>query len=445
MNSLPSAIEPTIFQNEINEPIHIIDELSSTMRATDKNGDTSDFYGRLILRWLPTPRVFIEGKFDFNKPPLFLEIGQECEAELHEEGLKTNIKLSEKDSTVNSKGKGWVRFWPLEDIADVYPHEQLNQIKFSVPNLPFYVGKPITTPNINRQIGYSGRLELQIDDWIIVLDQISNHKTIKEELKEYGGYAVTYGGEIKKINDEQFTCAEGKKVLKKLSELLTFVSGRKTHPIIPVGITSKGKEKYIELALPLIDRWEMGAGTFVDTNKPITIESLAPSFFNLIDNEPWKSNIPQLLYWYTFANRNVQGAGTDGSIVIAVAALEQLAWLVLGESYKRNELQRNLRKTFEELQLPNEIPDHLEDLKHFAKQKDWHGGSSKVLAEFRNEIVHPDRQGGSSGNINFEGLSLALWYMETAILSLCNYEGPYRNRTKIGGCVGDTEYFKLSK
>ena len=59
------------------------------------------------------------------------------------------------------------------------------------------------------------------------------------------------------------------------------------------------------------------------------LEELFGGFFSLYKNHLWKRALRDVLYWYLRANNTSEGAGVDGGIILAQAALEKLAWVYL--------------------------------------------------------------------------------------------------------------------
>lgn len=444
MNDISTPVEPNLPHEDINTPFRLIEDLILSLEFQKEPNKKFEIEGNVVFNWLPKPKIYFEcEKEDTGLDLLSINAGY---CTINSDLFKRKIKAFITNSNSNLSGKVSLNLQPTKSFIELHSESLLSQINFSIPNFPFYEGDRLKLEHNDKKQFWSGRIRIVSKEWEIILDKIHNHQKLKKQLKDKGGYAITFGGRIKRKDGTQFSFETAKPNINKLSHLLTFVSAQKTHPLIPVGITDEGKKVDLEWTLPMIDRWNTAVDSWVDIQNPQGISKIASEYFNLLDEEPWETNIPQLLYWYTFANRNTRGAGTDGSIIIAVAALEQLAWSFLGkEQFERNQLKRNLDKVFKGLNLPKEIPDKLDSLFRFStKEMNWQGGSSKVLSELRNEIVHPDRESKIPTDVLYEGLSLALWYFDISILSLCNYEGPYKNRTKISGFVGETDYFPIN-
>jgi hypothetical protein len=63
-----------------------------------------------------------------------------------------------------------------------------------------------------------------------------------------------------------------------------------------------------------------------------------------------------------------------------------------------------------------------------------------ALTDYRNEVVHPDRPRRSEDlgwKIGYEARQLALWYLELALLWICDYQGDYVSRPLKPRVIGE--------
>jgi hypothetical protein len=195
------------------------------------------------------------------------------------------------------------------------------------------------------------------------------------------------------------------------------------------------------------DRWTLTQENwFCDQHSVEQLQELYPGWSKLFEDALWKDELPKILYWYFYAGRNTEGAGTDGSLILAVAALELFSFNYLvrktnsrsKEKFDNKHLSNNIFKTLEELGIPTELPTQLKKLHTYSMEKNWQTGP-KAIVELRNEIVHPDRESAPGSHVCYDALQLALWYIELLVLRLSNYEGLYSNRLRRPKWRGEVE------
>jgi hypothetical protein len=54
--------------------------------------------------------------------------------------------------------------------------------------------------------------------------------------------------------------------------------------------------------------------------------------------------------------------------------------------------------------------------------------SMDAITAIRNSLIHPDSSIQFTGQVYYETWRLALWYIDMALLRLCNHSGNYANR-----------------
>jgi hypothetical protein len=176
------------------------------------------------------------------------------------------------------------------------------------------------------------------------------------------------------------------------------------------------------------------------------LEDLFPGFIALYDDTNWKKPLRSVLYWYLRANNTSEGAGVDGGIILAQAALEKLAWVHLVENAqvvtaKQFRSWRPTSKRIAELLIHTgisvSIPKKLGVLTRLAMRYRWTCGPM-ALAEVRNDLVHAEEKHlGDDEKPFFEIWSLAQQYIELVLLRLANYNGKYTDRIS-AKWVGET-------
>ena len=105
-----------------------------------------------------------------------------------------------------------------------------------------------------------------------------------------------------------------------------------------------------------------------------------------------------------------------------------------------------IKLLFDQLKIPLEISEHLEDLHRQAIHRQAKGENwltPDAIIQIRNSIVHPTRKNRMKLNNYsqeaYDVLHLCRWNLELCILKLCNYNGLYTNRLKRPQLRGDVE------
>ena len=208
-----------------------------------------------------------------------------------------------------------------------------------------------------------------------------------------------------------------------------------------MGIDTTGKVCWEQWGERQVDPWERRLSWFDERHGGLLGE-VFPGFWRLWKNPRWRGPIKTAIYWYVRSN-NTRGVGTDGAIVLAQAALEQLSWMFLveerkalsPEGFEKLAAADTLRLLLSTLKIPLVVPSELKELEKLAKEFNWDGPAA--FTEMRNSMVHPgkmERQkkklGGSRLPIT-DAWRLGLWHLELALLALFEHNGVYASRLKL--------------
>ena len=163
-----------------------------------------------------------------------------------------------------------------------------------------------------------------------------------------------------------------------------------------------------------------------------------PGFLTRWQNESWNEPLLLALHWYGEAN--MAAGGVEGSIILAQAAFEVLAWTLLVEDkqvlsedgFQKIPAMDKLRLLIADCGMPLGIPASLPLLTDIAKAENWEDGP-QALTEFRNALVHSNPKKrkkvlGAGTDVGHEAWELSLWYLELVLLRLFGYQGKYANR-----------------
>jgi len=152
-----------------------------------------------------------------------------------------------------------------------------------------------------------------------------------------------------------------------------------------------------------------------------------------------------VIYWYL--NSNSSKRGIDAGIILSQAAVERLSFeyaakqkrLLEAEGFQNLRASDKFRLLFSSLDIPIQIPALMPELRKLAGQFNWLD-APHAITEVRNSLVHPDhKRSGHFGKAFFPAWNLGQWYLELALLRICDYSGTYGNRLAQQRWVGEVE------
>ncbi len=343
---------------------------------------------------------------------------------------------------INNKN-GIFTFTPHNEPIFTGSGKNLRSIIFHMPNFIKFLGKQdfFITESAKRQ--RIGRILLSADGWRVTVNSVSNIDKIIESLKSRGGINITHVGMIEREENTCFTAEEANSFLSSLMYFFSFCRGLWCPPILPVGFDLLGEKVWEEWGIRQTSNWQSTLSWF-DAHHAEVLSKVFPGFISYWENDVWHKPIKLAIYWYI--QSNVGSSGTDGSIVLAQAALELLSWVYLVEDkgylssdgFKQLRVSDQLRLLLSHLDIPLNIPRNLTQLIEISKRKSWQDGPH-VFTDIRNDIVHPNKKKGYGKEELplFEIWNLGLWYIELALLRLFNYTGLYAERLQTGRWLGD--------
>lgn len=146
------------------------------------------------------------------------------------------------------------------------------------------------------------------------------------------------------------------------------------------------------------------------------------------------------IHWYIEANTNA--GAVEGSVVLAQAALELLAWAVIVDERGREDAKvfrkahaaEKIRKLLRELQVPTDIPGELAELRNAAYRLNT-PTDPEIFVRLRNGIVHSNKSKRADiapiiDSARWQALQYGLWCIEMVIIRLCKYQGVYSDRLR---------------
>jgi hypothetical protein len=287
---------------------------------------------------------------------------------------------------------------------------------------------------MNPADGVGERVELESDGWSILLDAVSDSRATVERLKSQGGFGVTHRAVIKRRDSDRFELGDVESLVACLKVFLSFAAGRH----VGVGLSSGTRPGegivYRDFALDYVDDWSSFRSWF-DTHHASILTEAFPLFARKFLNPQARETLSASVYWYL--KSNVASGGLDGSLIIAQAGLELLSWEILvrqtgtlsEKGFKTQKAAIQIRMLMERLGVPVVIPSELSQLTEVGNPLEWDG--PRAIAAILNSLVHPNPKRRAATRLcHSDAWSLALHYLELAILGWCGYTGVYSDRIR---------------
>ena len=326
----------------------------------------------------------------------------------------------------------------------------VSSIRFKVVNLREIKGPVTQIQGADGKVMSSyNRLIFSSNDYIIVLDKITEFKKTMNKLHDEGGYSILYNGEITS-SKSSVKLSDIQDLIHCFSTFLTFMNGRRCSLLFLEGVFDNS----------II--WRDFTPRHTDQYKSVSSWS---QVFNLSEinvtwqqfNKIWQTNegkdfITTAIHWYVEANSHA--AFTEGSIVLTQTALELLYnWVIvekkgvlLGKDAENISASNKIRLLLNALNITFDVPLSLTDLISFQSSTQEITDGPEAFVNIRNAIVHSQVEKRKklmqiSSNAKYQSLKLGIWYLELALLNTFNFNGKYRNRCSLSNWAGDDEEY----
>jgi hypothetical protein len=451
----PSGICPHIIQKDLNEPI----KFYKGKLIVNKDDISFEVDGKIQLVWLPfaSLRFELEGteELQYNEfNQLYcLSLVKIVKIDLIILGQENNI-LEGKITHISSVIRGEIIDTKYDENKQ--SERQASYAKFFIPNFRYIIGRPIRYEKQNSVSIVNSRLSLSAKGWNITLDSLSNIDQLEKDLINSSGFAITHYGILEKNDGSLFDYQESKQIIDALKWYLSFVRGSFTIPYALVGFNANHNVVWKGWKSDRMFPYHNNISWISKLDKKI-FEEPFKGFADLYFDPEWSDILKQIIHIYLESQHPAMSL--EGAIILLQSALELLSYEILVEKnwvLNKTQVEKNrvLTKTqfeklrmrgecikllFDQLKIPLEISEHLEDLHRQAKGENWL--APDAIRQMRNCIVHLSKKNRIKLNNHsqeaYDVLHLCQWSLELCILKLCNYNGKYTNRLKRTQDQGD--------
>lgn len=422
----PKRVAPTYDISKPNAPVRLH---RAKATITSEDGKSVSGICALTFRWLPRTQVTatIDEPENRTGSEAFNELLHgPCKLIFDDLPIPANVLMrsagpSGYQSIVNGQ---WFTAEPAE----------LASFRFHLVNLPDIHGRSIAYETAKSR-GYSAsRVALEAEGWAVTIDAVDAEGNLQRELRDVGGYAVTHVGVLTRSDGAPFTPKDGQAVLVALHWFLGFSQGAWCGPALKVGYDESGRVVMRDFGPPLCSPFQRSQGWFAH-ERGETLEELWPLFLTRWADPKWQSILRRAIWWYVSSES--EGLGADGSLILAQAGLELLAWsyvvdarkLIGSKSFDGLSTADRFRLLLSSFDQSFDFYKEHKALSDLASRKKW-SVAPWAATEVRNRLVHPK----NSADLDSESLAihqaseLTIHYLELALLFMLGFRGTYTNR-----------------
>ena len=346
--------------------------------------------------------------------------------------------------TPSSSGRSIIIFTPNQEPFPIMGVDEtrLSKVIFHLFDFKDRFGtshKVIRSENSAYSLGIT---ELESTEWKVELHETKN--TDKSDRRKNRDPILTHVCCLTRADGSEFDGKSARQMVLDLREFFTFSQGFFCPPVMPVGFDKNENKVWAIGTSP--HHPVKGAMSWFDPHHSGQLAQLFPNFVSKLEDERWRETLHSVIYWYVRSN-NTSGSGIDTGIILSQIAIERLAYeyavnhrkLIESKGFKDLKASDKYRLFFASLDIPTAIPPNLSRVQKIAK-KFRYIDAPHFLTEIRNAIVHPEhkRHDDFSG-LYYDAWRLGMWYLELAILRLCDYKDTYANRLPDEHWIGQVE------
>lgn len=397
----------------------------------------------IMLVFLPRPKINIDAELPASDVPiLYSGISDDPQVWIRGQELKvilTKVNLSTTSSTCQ------MEFTPQSEPVHWTGDDntKISKVVFHLFNYKDTRGTDRSVRELGQQKVTYPVTKMETAEWIIEVHNYNTSDCIKQ-LKETGGYGLTHIGCFYRADSSQFDGKTAMTMLEHLHHLFTFSKGSFCSPVLAVGFNDN-EQKVWELLNSPREPWSNPISWF-DSHHCDQLVNLFPGFIEKFEDKTWGDTLQKVLYWYA-RSADPSGSGIDTGIILTQIAIERLAYeysvnhkkMLDAEDFQKLKASNKFRLLFSSLGIPMVISESQTEIHKVAKIFGY-SDAPHALTDIRNSLVHPKKNRDKElKDVYYEAWALGLWYLELAILSICNYHGTCFNRLSGELWVGNVE------
>jgi hypothetical protein len=418
--------------------------------------------GDIRLCWLPTPKIEVRGEYSPEPGHLEALLASGADNTIWHPRLQVRLPDAAgvplpppREALPWSCEPGTAYLGP----AEVYPPEigdgsALIKVTGFIPNGWDGHGTRVADPADRRRTWF-GRATARGGGWVLDMDALDPGGDLPGKLRREGGYGITHAVSLSRADASSFAADDATQALHAVRSALSLILGRRTDVVLPVGWSHDQ---------PAWARWTAGQvdtfrepGTWLDAS--IAADQVGEVIGRFLDCWPDSLRSDTLRYATSYYIQ-AQALGAELGTAAAVSGLLLLgsSWLVEDRHVYSRGAWGNLRPEaesqvrallqFSDCCIDTAVPDAFSHLAAVADQlnaarKPDEGPRDGLgcIIRMRNDVMHPTRTKRMKWSFYqwSEAHSLAVHFLELALLAYVGYRGRYHPRMAANRWLGYTE------
>ena len=305
----------------------------------------------------------------------------------------------------------------------------LARCKFALINFPSMWGdidvKRYSDPaNTSRSFIYQ-RFQLEAGPWFIDIIGVDSLMGLHIALTRRGGSAITHVGNIKRVDQREFSIDELGQLLTTLHLFLSFARGSYCGLTLLSGHNRDRDRVWEQWGTHKAEPWRRDLPTWVPRLKSHLLSQVFSGFWRALTDDAKRDIMLKVVHWYLRSNDSIE---PEVSVVLTHAALERIAYQSIGQRPKQKKEGDWIAEALDRMGIIFQVPAECQELRRLQGRYNLAHGPHALVA-LRNELVHPEnRYGPISLSTFLEAQSLGLHYVEQTLLYLSGYTGEQVSR-----------------
>jgi hypothetical protein len=276
------------------------------------------------------------------------------------------------------------------------------------------------------------RTVLASTPWQVVLDEVAEARSVRQELAVSGGFGFTHVCQVTRTDGAHLAEDAVLALEADLRLFFSFLRGFHCSPVLLEGVDVSGKACWRSWERRPQEYWRT-VWEWRPILEPTAASELFPGFMTRRAEPMWREPLRLAIHWYV--SGNTFAGGSAGAIVLVQSALEMLAWEYVNDSrmpklggQSRQQASDKIRGLLQWAGIPTAVPAELISL---ATAHHWND-VVHALTDVRNAIVHPEprHEALRTEEVVWECWRLSLELLELVILRLCDYRGNFYSRVR---------------
>ncbi len=359
--------------------------------SVESSGRVVGGTGTVEIAVLPSPSLFARVEFDSGTDRetirAMLDRRDDSDVRLHVGGAEVLARW---------RGGNWGadRPWGSYEIYDhrpVHVSGSASELWFELMNMDHLMGDPV---DYGESGWGSDLILLKSSRWHVELQALRHSSSIREQLRESGGYGVTHVGRATRCDGESLTPDSAAELLETVQLALSFACNRWVTPVRPRGKATDGSLAWEYWGLRFTDAWSSPM-TWYNKMGPKSLSDV----FRAIDDgwcdEYWRRLLQTSMHYHLDSMRGL----VNRQMIMAAALIELIGWHVVVEDrqllspkgYDRLESSDRVRMLFGLACVDLAIPAQCTELQAYANgvNKSW--DVANLVCEVRHSVVHAKR------------------------------------------------------